>query len=51
MQRLYLLLADGILILHTVIVLFNVGALPVICESAAEASTALCRSRPAERES
>ena len=30
MQRLYLLLADGILILHTVIVLFNVGALPVI---------------------
>ena len=30
MQRLYLLLADGILVLHTVIVLFNVGALPLI---------------------
>ena len=30
MQRLYLLLADGILVLHTMIVLFNVGALPLI---------------------
>jgi Protein of Unknown function (DUF2784) len=30
MQRLYLLLADGILLLHALIVLFNVGSLPVI---------------------
>jgi hypothetical protein len=30
MQRLYLLLADAILILHILIVFFNVGALPVI---------------------
>jgi hypothetical protein len=30
MQRHYLLLADAILVVHGVIVLFNVGALPVI---------------------
>jgi hypothetical protein len=30
MPRLYLLLADAILVLHALIVLFNVGALPVI---------------------
>jgi hypothetical protein len=30
MQKLYLLLADVILVLHAAIVLFNVGALPVI---------------------
>ena len=30
MQRLYSLLADGILAAHALIVLFNVGALPVI---------------------
>jgi Protein of Unknown function (DUF2784) len=30
MHRLYLLLADAILVLHALIVLFNVGALPVI---------------------
>ena len=30
MHRFYLLLADAILVLHALIVLFNVGALPVI---------------------
>ncbi len=30
MQRFYLRLADAILVLHALIVLFNVGALPVI---------------------
>ena len=30
MQKLYLLLADAILVLHGLIVFFNVGALPVI---------------------
>ncbi len=30
MPRLYLLLADALLVLHALIVLFNVGALPVI---------------------
>ena len=30
MHRLYLVLADAILVVHGVIVLFNVGALPVI---------------------
>ena len=30
MQRLYLLLADAILVAHALIVLFNVGALPVV---------------------
>jgi len=30
MQRLYLLLADAILVAHALIVFFNVGALPVI---------------------
>jgi polyferredoxin len=30
MQKLYLLLADALLVLHALIVLFNVGAVPVI---------------------
>src|ERR1043166_3944937 len=30
MQNLYSLLADGLLLLHALIVLFNVGALPII---------------------